>query len=140
MKVCKTCGTDDPTLFYETQGSSYCRVHHKEKYFIPGRERLLQAKLARAQCADCGLFVTEDNACAFDFDHLPPRSGGLSPADNKAFNVSNMTTMSQARFEAEIEKCELVCANDHRLRTKTRPRVQPYPGRPRRVPLSWAPF
>lgn len=127
---CKTCGADDPSLFYETQGSSYCRVHHKEKYFTHGRERLLKAKLARAQCADCGLFVTEDNACAFDFDHLR----------DKKHNVSAMVTYSDEAFNNELEKCELVCANDHRLRTQSRPRVQPYPGRPRRQVLSWAPL
>lgn len=130
MKTCKNCLTTDPLAFYETQGSLYCKPCHKQRYFQPGRDRLLQSKLTRAQCVDCGLFVTEENACVFDFDHL----------GDKAFNVSKMTTMCDARFEAEIAKCELCCANCHRLRTSTRPRVHPTPGRPRRQILNWAPF
>jgi len=130
MNSCKTCDTTDPADFYATQSSHYCKVHHKEKYFAPGRARLLQAKLDRQQCTDCGLFVTEDNACMFDFDHL----------SDKTRNVSQMVTYSDARFETEIAKCELVCANCHRLRTSTRPRVHPTPGRPRRHILNWAPF
>lgn len=130
MKTCKTCATTDPTAFYETQSSCYCRPCHKQKYFAPGRARLLTAKLTREQCTDCGLFVTEDNSCMFDFDHLA----------DKQLNVSQMVTYSDARFEAEIAKCELCCANCHRLRTQTRPRVHPYPGRPRRAILNWAPF
>jgi len=130
MNPCKTCSTTDPAAFYETQASHYCRVCHKQKYFAPGRARLLQAKLARQQCTDCGLFVTEDTAIMFDFDHL----------SDKQLNVSQMVTYSDARFQAEIAKCEMVCANCHRLRTQTRPRVHPTPGRPRRQVLNWAPF
>jgi hypothetical protein len=108
----------------------YCKVHHKEKYFAPGRARLLAAKLARAQCADCGLFVSEDNACAMDFDHV---------SGDKICNVSQMITYSDAKFEQEIAKCELRCSNCHRIKTQSRPRVHPTPGRPRRNILNWAP-
>lgn len=128
-RTCKTCGTTDQSTFYETQHSMYCRSCHKQKYFAPGRARLLQAKLARAQCCDCGLFVTEDTACVFDFDHI----------SNKLLNVSQMITYSDVKFEQEIAKCELVCSNCHRLRTQSRPRVHPAPGRPRNI-LNWAPF
>ena len=130
MRTCRTCGTTEQTSFYETQHSMYCRPCHKQKYFAPGRARLLQAKLDRAQCVDCGLFVTEDTACVFDFDHL----------NDKHLNVSQMVTYSDMRFTQEIAKCELVCSNCHRLRTQTRPRVHPNPGRPRRHLLNWAPF
>ena len=129
-KTCKTCATTDPTAFYETQASHYCRPCHKARYFVPGRERLLAAKLAREQCADCGLFVTDDTACVFDFDHL----------GDKLLNVSRMVTYCDEKFTAEIAKCDLVCSNCHRLRTQTRPRVHPTPGRPRRNVLNWAPF
>ena len=129
-RTCRTCGTTDPSCFYETQSSNYCRPCHKQKYFAPGRARLLSAKLQRGECADCHLQVTAENACAFDFDHLT----------DKELNVSSMVTYSDMRFEREVAKCELVCSNCHRLRTQTRPRVHPNPGRPRRNPLLWAPF
>ena len=128
MRVCKVCGCDNPSEFYETQHSNYCRVHHKEKYFAPGRARLLEAKLARGGCADCSLIATEENSVVFDFDHT----------GQKVMNVSKMTTMSTERFEAEIAKCVLRCSNCHRLKTKGEPRTYPTPGRPRRNVLAWA--
>ena len=130
MKTCKTCATTDPEAFYETQASHYCRPCHKQKYFVPGRARLLQAKLAREQCNDCGLFVTEENACVFDFDHL----------GDKLLNISQMTTYSDVKFEAEIAKCQMRCSNCHRIKTKASPTPHPSPGRPRRNVLNWAPF
>lgn len=45
-----------------------------------------------------------------DFDHLL----------DKFKNVSRMTAYKWDRIEAEIAKCELVCANCHRVRTFAR--------------------
>ena len=123
QKPCKTCGTTDPDAFYSSQQSTrYCKIHHRQRYFAPGRERLLQAKLARGACADCGLVVTPETLALFDFDHV---------AEGKRYNVSKMTTCSTATFNAEIARCELVCSNDHRRRTVRRRReTQPTPPSP----------
>ncbi len=66
-----------------------------------------QIKLARG-CADCGY---RSHPEALDFDHLP--------GAEKLANVSRMAlaTMTEAVILAEIEKCEVVCANCHRIRT-----------------------
>lgn len=57
-------------------------------------------------CADCGeRFPTE----CMDFDHLP--------GFEKCFQITQMMSMSQARLKAEIDKCELVCACCHRIRS-----------------------
>ena len=58
-------------------------------------------------CADCG---EQFPHYVMDFDHLP----GMG----KAFNIgtpSNAPSMSA--LEAEIRKCDVVCANCHRHRT-----------------------
>jgi len=130
MKICKICGTDNPAQFYETQNSNYCKFHHLEKYFAPGRVRLLDAKLVRGGCSDCNLLVTPENSVCFDFDHM----------SSKLTNISKMTTSTNERFEAEIAKCELRCSNCHRMRTKSQAYVHPSPGRPRRNVLVWAPI
>lgn len=67
--------------------------------------------LKRGPCTDCG--QTFDPIC-MDFDHLP--------GTDKILNVGRMVTrkFAWAKIEAEIAKCELVCANCHRLRTKKR--------------------
>lgn len=69
------------------------------------------AKAKDVPCADCGgRFPT----VCMDFDHLP--------GFKKLAGVANLTysLASMDRLLAEIEKCEVVCANCHRLRTKVR--------------------
>lgn len=68
-------------------------------------------ELKSAPCVDCG--GTFDPIC-MDFDHLPEFE--------KSADVSRMLRrrMAKSKIEAEIAKCELVCANCHRLRSKSR--------------------
>lgn len=69
-----------------------------------------EIKLRRG-CADCGYNA---RAIALDFDHLPEFV--------KIDNVSKMI-LSDATLDAiqrEIDKCEVVCANCHRIRTEDR--------------------
>jgi hypothetical protein len=66
--------------------------------------------LKSAPCTDCGNCFPPE---CMDFDHV---------GDDKLGNVGTMTTNgnSRASVMAEIAKCELVCANCHRTRTKNR--------------------
>lgn len=73
-------------------------------------ERVRQIK--SKPCMDCD--GTFDPVC-MDFDH---REG-----EEKLSAVSAMIASNRygwARIEAEIAKCDVVCANCHRLRTKAR--------------------
>lgn len=65
-------------------------------------------KLA-AGCTDCGYNAHPD---ALEYDHLR----------DKHFSISNAARnqTSWVRILAEMEKCEVVCANCHRIRTATR--------------------
>ena len=58
-----------------------------------------------AGCADCGI----NNPIVLDFDHL----------HDKKYNVSRMIHdgFSWKAIAKEIQKCEVVCANCHRIRT-----------------------
>ncbi|MDQ1299556.1 MAG: hypothetical protein QG636_224 [Patescibacteria group bacterium] len=62
-------------------------------------------------CTDCG-FSGKEFPFVLDFDHL---DGGLS----KKFTIGSWShsVLSIEAIEKEIEKCELVCANCHRIRT-----------------------
>lgn len=77
------------------------------------RERL-SAKLAayklKRGCMDCGY---KKCAAALDFDHV---------RGTKVCDVGGMVgrRLSWERILAEIEKCDLVCANCHRERTEAR--------------------
>jgi len=48
-----------------------------------------------------------------DFDHLPGQKKGLAVAHLLHY-------LDLSVVEAEIKKCELVCANCHRVRTRDR--------------------
>ena len=72
----------------------------------------LKKKLATIKedsgCMDCG----ESNHIVLDFDHLK----------DKKYNISRMIHdgFSWAAIKKEIAKCEVVCANCHRIRTHDR--------------------
>lgn len=65
-------------------------------------------ELKSVPCADCG--GTFPPVC-MDFDHVR----GV-----KLFSVSRASTRSIETVLKEIEKCEVVCANCHRIRTASR--------------------
>jgi hypothetical protein len=67
---------------------------------------LNRIKLERG-CADCGYNA---HAVALDFDHTGAKMKGVS-----ALYVHSLETLM-----AEIAKCEVVCANCHRIRTAQR--------------------
>ena len=62
-------------------------------------------------CADCGGIF---DPCVMDLDHVPSRG-------KKLYNgFKNNLYRSMAVIEAEVAKCDVVCANCHRLRTHRR--------------------
>lgn len=74
------------------------------------RDHIQQIKLARG-CTDCGYRKHPD---ALDFDHLPEHGKVL------AVGVLAASRASIKRINEEIARCEVVCANCHRIRTSTR--------------------
>ena len=65
-------------------------------------------------CLDCGGAF---EWCAMDFDHRPE--------ETKEFAIGYMSSWttkpeSIARVEKEIAKCDLICSNCHRVRTRDR--------------------
>lgn len=72
------------------------------------REWLRKRKEA-SPCTDCGSFFPH---YIMEWDHLP--------GHDKHRNVSSMCNMGRDKIEQEMAKCELVCANCHRVRTHER--------------------
>lgn len=60
-------------------------------------------------CVDCGY---NSHPEALEFDHLP--------GFEKVASLNTFYTMSMERVLEEIAKCEVVCANCHRVRTASR--------------------
>jgi len=121
MQTCRTCGETLPfDSFYKNAGSTNGRLQRCKTCCI-ARYRsgvIERAKRDRAYfqrikvergCTDCGYNA---HAVALDFDHLP---GAV-----KLYRVASMAGLRRALVDAEIAKCEVVCANCHRVRTATR--------------------
>lgn len=66
------------------------------------------------QCAnaECSLVVTVDNAVVFDFDHRDP-----------SMKDSNVSKTQISKLVEEMAKCDLLCANCHRLKTARELRI-----------------
>lgn len=76
---------------------------------LDARSDWLKAQKARP-CHDCGVTFPH---YAMDFDHVPERGP-------KLFTIASNLGRSIEVLEAEIAKCDLVCANCHRSRTHHR--------------------
>ena len=72
------------------------------------RSAVAAIKLERG-CADCGY---NTHPAALDFDHLQDKTFAISRMVGKRRTMEDIMT--------EIEKCEVVCANCHRIRTDAR--------------------
>lgn len=99
-----------------------CTKKYHIEHYKANKDKYLQNKLAWKKvaydkinnlkskpCTDCeNTFPPE----AMDFDHIQ---------DNKEYEIARLVVSnSMTKALAEIAKCELVCANCHRIRTKKR--------------------
>jgi hypothetical protein len=98
------------------------RVRHREKIRVDDRAKSirtrsdrrawLDAYKVRSGCVDCGY---NTHPRALDFDHI---------GTDKTGDVGRLahSRIAWPRLLAEIAKCEVVCANCHRIRTYERER------------------
>src|SRR5437870_5766116 len=111
---CPSCSTDRLASDFCRNASRYnglqshcrtCRAQrHKWRTWAVG-----VLKKALGGCVDCGY---NDRAEALDFDHLDSSS--------KFKEIAHMVDKSWHYILAEMAKCEIVCANCHRVRTSQR--------------------
>lgn len=85
---------------------SYSRTYSRAR---KERLRVLIVAAKHRPCADCG--GSFPSVC-MDFDHRDP--------DQKGFTISQAVSRgrTEATILAEIQKCDVVCANCHRIRTE----------------------
>lgn len=73
------------------------------------KEAWVQAYKLERGCADCGY---DKHPAALDFDHLP---GSVKVRD-----IKSGQHLGWVALQEEVKKCEVVCANCHRIRTANR--------------------
>ena len=133
MKICGKCRQEkDLSEFSKNSGrkdglSGYCkpcmkisrRKHYDENYLKVRSEimarrvqlrKFIREYKSSVGCMDCG----NADSRVLDFDHLPEfeKEFNLSSAIQRGYGIDKMMS--------EIKKCEVVCANCHRIRTVTR--------------------
>lgn len=130
-KICTRCKIEQPIENYGNRikrdkvvKQTYCKecnkAYHREhfqknkktyvdkalQYKKDNQKRLLEY-FKDKECKDCGNTDTR----VFEFDHL----------HSKAANISEvMKSWCWERILTEIDKCEIVCCNCHRIRTLVR--------------------
>lgn len=78
------------------------------KYYEKSQRKFQEYKLSLGGCVDCGY---NEHPAALEFDHV---------RGDKLFNIGERKTMNWDKLMEEIDKCDLVCANCHRVRTAER--------------------
>lgn len=105
---CKICTRENSTKYYRENTESYRAKIEERKLRIRTENRgLILEYLKTHPCVDCGF----KRPSALDFDHV---------RGEKKKNVSQMVTDGNTRWDdilLEIEKCEVRCANCHRIKT-----------------------
>jgi hypothetical protein len=122
QRYCKPCNGGAGTSWRERNPGAHAaaqrrqraaNIEHARSY---GRERYYLMRDARvpskdAPCTDCGNTFPP---AVMEWDHLPEFE--------KKFNLSLAWRYSPSDVAAELLKCELVCANCHRMRTHSEAR------------------
>lgn len=105
---CKECNKQYLRQHYLNNKDYYRAKAKKSEEFI---SHVISSIKANTPCEDCKSYY--DPIC-MDFDHLEQ--------NEKLYNVSKGICFGYSLFRIlkEIDKCEIVCANCHRLRTKNR--------------------
>src|SRR5215831_1722709 len=110
---CRKCHRLYQRQYYEEHQEYYAKLVAERVE----RNRAMVRKAKSVPCADCRCRYPH---YVMDFDHRP--------GEKKCFALANtmgQTRISADRLQAEIAKCDVVCANCHRIRTHLRRKQRP---------------
>jgi len=105
----------------KTKQAVWSSTHYhknKQEYYArnKAKKKLLQEYVNNTKkgkpCKDCGGMFP---ACVMDYDHIGEKIRSVSSMTVRGTNIK--------KIDEEIAKCELVCANCHRVRTYDRIQV-----------------
>ena len=108
--ICKWCSRERSKQYYQENKEKHKAITKARRRRITSEyKQRLREILESSECADCRI----ENILVLEFDHVRGKKRG------------NVTTMlnygcSWETILEEIEKCEIVCANCHRIRTYSR--------------------
>lgn len=131
MRQCGSCKVAKPLTDFNKKGNGYqsrCRQCQKEYYknyydtTPKEKQRLLNSnKLQKKKTKEYVDSLKENKPCADCGVSYPPYVMDFDHVGSKTMNISKMRQVNgRDTIDKEISKCELVCANCHRIRTHTR--------------------
>ena len=102
--LCEICGKEMSGRSHKQTCSYNCRRVKQRR----ARREEIDALKVSTGCVKCGYNA---HPAALDFNHLDPSS--------KSFNVAHAinSLVSKSKLMEEIGKCEILCANCHRIHT-----------------------
>lgn len=106
QNYCKLCSSKRSKVYFQNNKKAYNETKQRRR---KTNRQLVDEIKSTTPCFDCKKLYPPE---CMDFDHLR----------DKLANISKLvaTDCSWSRIEVEMEKCELVCANCHRIRTFSR--------------------
>jgi hypothetical protein len=115
-KYCSNCNVEKPIgEFYKKadrkNGSSQCKNCFNlycTNRWVKIKQKAIEYK--GSKCVDCSISYPENDCCIFDFHHRNP--------DEKESDWKKLRLRSWNKIVIELDKCDLVCSNCHRLRHK----------------------
>lgn len=115
-KCCTKCKIEKPIEeFYQKSdrknGSSFCRKcfnSYCSDRWIKAKQKAIEYK--GSKCQDCSISYPETDHCVFDFHHRNP--------NEKDVDWKKLRLRSWDKIVFEVDKCDLLCSNCHRLRHK----------------------
>lgn len=105
LQRCKACVSEYHREYVASSPERQQKNRDRVKRNYAQKQALLW-ELKSVPCMDCS---GEFHPCAMDFDHRP--------GETKAFQIARYTSKPVAVLLAEVAKCDVVCANCHRVRT-----------------------
>jgi len=102
QRVCKTCKAEYDKKFYSKDPKSYYQKNKKHQ--SKKRDFIQRWKKIYGKCVDCKI----EDWRVLEFDHV---------RGEKIFNIGDYMKKGMNSLKEEIRKCEVRCANCHRIKT-----------------------
>lgn len=118
MKKCLVCGEVKDFLDFTKRSKSkddkyqsYCKkcIAFEQKIYKRFISTLVKRWKMKKGCSLCNFKA--EHSCQLDIDHIIPKR--FPKANRQAIN----TSWSKKRLKEELSKCQVLCANCHRLKT-----------------------
>lgn len=113
-RTCSVCKEEKDIEDFFKKSTSSSRRHYVCKVCSGKRvtQRMINMKIRAieykgGECRKCGIKLIDSHYCIFDFHH--------TDQSTKEIGIAKMRGFSWERVKIELDKCELLCANCHRL-------------------------